>query len=91
MNKVLGIPHADVATVLQDGFGLRVHRSTICRAVHRVPQRGESTWHALRDAARRSMVNAVDETGWNVEAQLRWLWVVVSERVTFCDISIGEF
>jgi transposase len=35
-------------------------------------------------------VNAIDETGWNVEAQLRWLWVVVSEQVTFCDILPGR-
>jgi transposase len=90
MNKALGMPHADVAAVLQDGFGLGVNRSTLCRAVDRVAQRGEATWHALRDAARRSMVNAVDETGWNVEAQLHWLWVVVSEQVTFCDILPGR-
>src|SRR6516164_6750596 len=90
MNKGLGMPHGDVAAVLQDGFGLRVHRSTICRAVERVARRGQATWHALRDAARRSMVNAIDETGWNVEAQLRWLWVVVSEQVTFCDILPGR-
>jgi len=90
MNKGLGMPHSDVAAVLQDGFGLRVHRSTICRAVERVARRGEVTWHALRDAARRSVVNAIDETGWRVEAQLRWLWVVVSEQVTFCDILPGR-
>ena len=90
MNKGLGMPHGDVAAVLQDSFGLRVHRSTICRAVERVARRGEATWHALRDAARRSLVNAIDETGWNVEAQLRWLWVVVSEEVTFCDILPGR-
>jgi transposase len=90
MNKGLGIPHGDVATVLQDSFGLQVHRSTICRAVERVARRGEATWHALRDAARRSLVNAIDETGWNVEAQLRWLWVVVSQPVTFCDILPGR-
>jgi transposase len=90
MNKGLGMPHGDVAAVLQDGFGLQVQRSTICRAVERVARRGEPTWHALRDAARRSMVNAIDETGWNVEAQLRWLWVVVSEQVTFCDILPGR-
>jgi transposase len=90
MNKGLGMPHGDVAAVLQDSFGLRVHRSTICRAVERVGRRGEATWHALRDAARRSLVNAIDETGWNVEAQLRWLWVVVSEQVTFCDILPGR-
>jgi transposase len=90
MNKGLGIPHADVATVLRDAFHLAVNRSTICRAVDRVARRGEATWHALRDAARRSMVNGVDETGWNVAAQLRWLWVVVSEQVTVCDILPGR-
>lgn len=90
MNKGLGMPHADVAAVLQDGFQLRVNRSTICRAVDRVARRGEATWHALRDAARHSMVNGIDETGWNVAAQLRWLWVVVSEHVTFCDILPGR-
>src|SRR5207253_760272 len=90
MNKGLGMPHGDAAAVLQDGFGLRVHRSTICRAVDRVARRGEATWHALRDAARRSRVNGIDETGWKVAAQLRWLWVAVSEHVTFCDILPGR-
>src|SRR5256884_2353587 len=77
------MPHADVAAVLRDGFQLQVNRSTIARAVDRVARRGAPTWHALRDAARRSMVNGMDETGWNVAAQLRWLWVAVSEQVTF--------
>jgi transposase len=90
MNKELGMPHADVAAVLRDGFQLGVNRSTVCRAVDRVARRGEATWHALRDAARRSMVNGIDETGWNVAAQLRWLWVAVSEQVTFCDILPGR-
>jgi transposase len=90
MNKGLGMPHADVAAVLRDAFHLEVNRSTICRAVDRVARRGEATWHALRKAAQRSMVNGIDETGWNVAAQLRWLWVVVSERVTICDILPGR-
>lgn len=90
MNKGLGMPHADVAALLRDAFHLEVNRSTICRAVDRVARRGEATWHALRNAAQRSMVNGIDETGWNVAAQLRWLWVVVSERVTICDILPGR-
>lgn len=90
MNKELAMPHADVAAALQDGFQLQVNRSTICRAVDRVARRGEATWHGLRDAARRSMVNGMDETGWNVAAQLHWLWVAVSEQVTFCDILPGR-
>ena len=45
----------------------------ICRAIQRVARNAEATWHALRDAARRSAVAHIDETGWKVEAQLRWL------------------
>lgn len=89
-NKGLGLPHADVAAVLQHGYGLQVHRSTICRAVDRVARKGQPTWKALRQAARRSLVNGIDETGWRVDAQLRWLWAVVSESVTFCDILPGR-
>ena len=89
-NKGLGLPHADVAAVLRDGYNLQVNRSTICRAVDPLARRGEATWHALRDAARQSMVNGIDETSWRVDAQLRWLWAVVSERVTFCDILPGR-
>src|SRR5207244_4224177 len=47
-------------------------------------------WHALRDAARCSVVAHMDETGWKVEAQLRWLWAVVTEQVTFCEILPGR-
>ena len=47
LNKGLGLPHADVAAVLQHGYGLQVSRSTICRAVERVARRGEATWKAL--------------------------------------------
>ena len=90
MNKALGMPHADVAAVLRDGFGLVVQRSTICRAVDRLARRGEGTWQALREAARRSLANGIDETGWNVAAQLHWLWVVVNERCTVCDILPGR-
>ena len=90
MNKGLGLPHADVTAVLQHGYGLQVNRSTICRAVERVARRGEATWNALREAARRSLINGIDETGWRVAAQLRWLWAVVSETVTFCDILPGR-
>src|SRR5215469_15301399 len=90
MNKGLGMPHADVAALLQDAHQLPVNRSTICRAVDRVARRGEPTWHALREAARRRMVNGIDETGWKVAAQLHGLWVAVSEPVTFCDILPGR-
>jgi transposase len=90
MNKSLGLPHADTAAILKQGFGLRMSRGGICRAIQRVARKAEATWHALRDAARRSAVAHMDETGWKVEAQLRWLWAVVTEQVTFCEILPGR-
>jgi transposase len=90
MNKSLGLPHADAAALLQQGFGLTISRSGICRAIQRVARKAEATWHALRDSARRSTVAHMDETGWKVEAQLHWLWAVVTEQVTFCEIRPGR-
>jgi len=90
MNKSLGLPHADAAVILQHGFGLSMSRGGICRAIQRVARKAEATWHALRDAARRSALAHMDETGWRVEAQLRWLWAVVAEQVTFCEILPGR-
>jgi transposase len=90
MNKSLGLPHADAAAILRQGFGLTMSRGGICRAIQRVARRAEATWNALRDAAQRSALAHMDETGWKVEAQLRWLWAVVSEQVTFCEILPGR-
>jgi transposase len=90
MNKSLGLPHADAAAILKHGFGLTMSRGGICRAIQRVACKAEATWHALRDAARRSELAHMDETGWKVEAQLRWLWAVVTDQITFCEILPGR-
>jgi len=90
MNKSMGLPHADAAAILKHGFRLRMSPGGICRAIERVARKAEATWHALRKAARRSLVAHMDETSWKVEAQLRWLWAVVTEQVTFCEILPGR-
>src|SRR5260370_26006977 len=90
MNKSQGLPHADAAAILQQGFGLTMSRGGMCRAIQRVARKPEAPWHAMRDATQRSALAHVDETGWKVEAQLRWLWAVVTEQVTFCEILPGR-
>lgn len=90
MNKSMGLPHADAAAILKYGFRLTMSPGGICRAIQRVARKAEATWHALRKAARQSLVAHMDETSWKVEAQLRWLWAVVTEQVTFCEILPGR-
>jgi transposase len=90
MNKAQGLPHADAAAILKQGFHLQMSRGGICRAIQRVARKAEATWHALRDAARQSQLAHMDETGWKVDAQLRWLWAVVTEQITYCQILPGR-
>ena len=90
MNKSMGLPHADAAAILKHGFRLSMSPGGICRAIERVARKAEATWHALRKAARRGLVAHMDETSWKVDAQLRWLWAVVTEQVTFCEILPGR-
>lgn len=90
MNKGQGLPHADAAAILKRGFHLQMSRSGICRAIQRVARKAQATWHALRDAARKSQLAHMDETGWRVDAQLHWLWAVVTEQVTYCQILPGR-
>jgi transposase len=90
MNKAQGLPHADAAAILKQGFGLTMSRSGICRAIQRVARKAEATWHALRDAARSSVLAHMDETGWKVNAQLCWLWGVVTQQITYCEILPGR-
>jgi len=90
MNKAQGLPHADAAAILKQGFGLTMSRSGLCRAIQRVARKAEATWHALRDAVRSSELAHMDETGWKVDAQLRWLWGVVTQQITYCEILPGR-
>jgi len=90
MNKAQGLPHADIAAILKQGFHLRMSRSGICRAIQRVARKAEATWHALQKAARQSQLAHMDETGWRVDAQLRWLWAVVTDQITYCQILPGR-
>jgi hypothetical protein len=90
MNKAQGLPHADAAAILKQGFGLTMSPSGICRAIQRVSRKAEATWNALRDAVRRSPLAHMDETGWKVDAQLRRLWGVVTEQITYCEILPGR-
>ncbi len=72
------------------GFGLNVSRSGICRAVARIGRKAAPTYEALTVALQQELVIWVDETGWKVEATLRWLWVAVSTQFTVYAILPGR-
>jgi transposase len=90
LTKQMGMSHERVAQVLDWGYGLRVGRSTLCRAMTRLGKKAEPTYQELRRAVRHSLVNRIDETGWRVAAHLEWLWVCVSDAVTVYAILPGR-
>jgi len=90
LNKEMGISHERAARVLELGYGLRTNRSTLCRALMRLGVKAAPTYDELVVAARASMVNHLDETGWRVAAHLEWLWVAVSEQITLYAILPGR-
>ena len=90
LNKQMGLSLGHTRQVLSYGFGLEVSRGGLCRALTRMAGRAEPTYAGLVQAARRSAVNGVDETGWKVGGQLQWLHVAVSARVTVYAILPGR-
>jgi transposase len=90
LNKPMGLSLGHTRQVLWHGFGLEVSRAGLCRALARLAGRAEPTYAGLLEAARRSLVNVVDETGWKVGGRLQWLHVAVSAQVTVYAILPGR-
>jgi transposase len=90
LNKGLGLPYGKVARVLEQGWGLRVSRSGLCRAIARVAAKAAPTYQALLQRIRGEPSVTPDETGWKVAARLWWMWVFVSMRMTVYAILPGR-
>lgn len=90
LNKQMGLSLGHTRQVLQQGFGLTVSCSGICRALARMAEKAAPSYPGLLVAARQSLVNILDETGWRVGGRLQWMHVAVSELVTVYAILPGR-
>jgi len=90
LNKQMGLSLGHTRQVLSYGFGLRVSRGGLYRALARVADRAKPTYDGLVETARQAAVNGMDETGWKVGGRLQWLHVAVSTQVTVYAILPGR-
>ena len=90
MNKQMGLSLGHTRDVLRQGFGWQVSGAGIYRALARVAAKAAPSYPGLIVAARQSLVNHLDETGWRVEARSPWLPVAVAEPVTVYAIVPGR-
>ncbi len=90
LNKQMGLSLGHTRQVLSYGFGLKVSRGGLYRALARMAGRAEPTYEGLVETARQAPVNGMDETGWKVGGRLQWLHVAVSAQVTVYAILPGR-
>lgn len=90
LNKGLGLPYGKTASVLEQGWGLRVSRGGLCQALQRMAQKAEPTYQALVKRIRAAPSVTADETGWKVAARLWWMWVFSSAQGTVYTIQPGR-
>ncbi len=90
LNKKMGLSLGHTAETLAVSFGLQRSRGALCQALARLADKAEPTYQGLVQAARQSLVNRADETGWRVGGVPWYLWVFVSDEVTVYAILPGR-
>ena len=90
LNKVCGLSYGKISALLRSWMGLRVNRSSLCRALQRLASKGHASYDALVETIRGSPVTTADETGWRVGAVSSWLWGFSTGRETVYKITRGR-
>jgi len=84
--ELLGV-HGDsrraVQSFLVSLLGLVVSQGAIQKIVKRASEAILPHYEAIRDAARHSAVNHIDETSWKTNGCLRWLWTMTGMFASF--------
>ncbi|HJN76674.1 MAG TPA: IS66 family transposase [Myxococcota bacterium] len=83
----LGVPYRKQSDLLQAHFGLRVSAGGIVQANYRLTERARPTYDEIRKELARSELIHADETGWRVDSDSWWLWVVCSKALTAYRIT----
>lgn len=90
LNKVGGLSYGKIAGLLEQMAGLRVSRSTLCRALLRTALKSQPIYEELVQAIRESAVVYPDESGWRIGGRSGWLWAFTNRRETVYAIARGR-
>ena len=82
----LGVSYRKCSAVLLTLTGLAVASAALVRSGHRLRRLARPSYDALIEAARRSEVLHVDETGWKIGGRSAWLWVFADAHATLYRI-----
>jgi len=76
-----GVPFEKVADVMRE-LGLPVATATLVRAMQRIAERGEPAFGELLSRVLAQDVLHIDETGWSLDGDPHYLWVLTGAEVT---------
>ena len=86
----LGVSYRKCSSVLLTLTGLVVASAALVRSGHRLRRLAMPSYESLVEAARRSEVQHVDETGWKIGGRSAWLWVFADEHATLYRIRTSR-
>lgn len=90
LNKVGGLSYGKIAALFEQLTGLRVARSTLCRALHRAASKAQPIYEECVEILRGSPVIYPDESGWRIGGHSAWLWAFTNLRETVYSIQSGR-
>jgi transposase len=82
----IGASYRKCSSILLTLTGLVVASAALVRSGHRLRDLARPSYDRLVEAARRSQVQHVDETGWKIGGRSAWLWVFADEHATLYRI-----
>jgi transposase len=82
----IGASYRKCSSILLTLTGLVVASAALVRSGHRLRNLAQPSYERLVEAARRSEVQHVDETGWKIGGRSAWLWVFADEHATLYRI-----
>lgn len=90
LNKVGGLSYGKIVRLLEQMAGLRVSRSTLCRALLRAASKSRPIYEELVTTIRESPVVYPDESGWRIGGLGGWLWAFTTRLETVYAIARGR-
>jgi transposase len=82
----LGVSYRKCSSVLLTLTGVVVASAALVRSGHRLRKLAQPSYDRLVEAAKKSAVQHVDETGWKIGGRSAWLWVFADEHATLYRI-----
>jgi hypothetical protein len=92
MKYGIKISERDIKQIFEKVFKLKISPASVVGFRQQLRRKGYTTYQKLKQSLRDTKFLHVDETGWKVDGQSRWVWKLSNKRicVTHIDKSRGQ-